>query len=176
MRRKTRVIKIGSVAIGGDNPVVVQSMTCTDTRDSKATIEQINRLAKAGCEIARVAVPDQEAAVAMKEIKKHSPIPVIADIHFDYKLALASLEAGVDGLRLNPGNIGERRKVETVVKEAAARQVPIRIGVNSGSLDKKLVEKYNGVTAAAMVESALEHIKILEDLNFQLIKVSLKSS
>lgn len=176
MRCNTRVIKIGNVAIGGDNPVVVQSMASTDTRDVKATLAQIERLAGAGCEIVRVAVPDQEAAAVLKDIKALSPIPVIADIHFDYKLALASLEAGVDGLRLNPGNIGERWKVEAVVKEAADRQVPIRIGVNSGSLDKKLIEKHGGVTAEAMAESALEHIKILEDLNFQMIKVSLKSS
>ncbi len=176
LNRKTREIKIGTVKIGGDNPVAVQSMTNTDTRDRAATIEQINRLSLAGCEIIRLAVPDQEAAEALHDIRMASPVPVIADIHFDYRLALASLEAGVDGLRINPGNIGERWKVEQVVNRAAERGVPIRIGVNSGSLDRNVLAKYNGPTAEAMVESAMEHIHILEDLNFDRIKVSLKSS
>lgn len=176
MKRRTREIQIGTVKVGGNNPVAVQSMTNTDTRDRDATIAQINRLALVGCEIIRLAVPDQEAAEALHEIKMASPIPVIADIHFDYRLALTSLEAGVDGLRINPGNIGERWKVEQVVNKAAEKNVPIRIGVNSGSLDKNILTKYNGPTAEAMVESALEHIHILEDLNYDLIKVSLKSS
>ncbi|MGE5422817.1 MAG: flavodoxin-dependent (E)-4-hydroxy-3-methylbut-2-enyl-diphosphate synthase [Ignavibacteriales bacterium] len=176
MRRKTREISIGGVKVGGDNPVVVQSMTNTDTRDAAATLEQINNLTHAGCEVVRLAVPDEQAAAALETIKKESPIPVIADIHFDYRLALSSLKAGIDGLRLNPGNIGERWKVEQVVRHAAEQSVPIRIGVNTGSLDKKLLAKYGGPTAEAMVESALEHVHILEDLNFEMIKISLKSS
>jgi len=176
MKKTTRQIHVGKVAVGGDAPCSVQSMCSTDTRDIAATMVQIAGLAAAGCEIVRCAVPDIDAAVALGEIKSGSPIPVIADIHFDYKLALRVLEAGIDGLRLNPGNIGNRWKVAEVVKAAAERKVPIRIGVNAGSLEKELLEKYGHPTAEAMSESALGHIRILEDLNYQEIKVSLKAS
>lgn len=176
MKKATRQIHVGSVAIGGDAPCSVQSMCSTDTRDVAATIAQINGLAAVGCEIVRCAVPDLEAAVALGQIKKISPIPVIADIHFDYKLALKVLEGGIDGLRLNPGNIGEKWKVAEVVKSAAERSVPIRIGVNAGSLEKELLERYGHPTAEAMAESALGHIRILEELNYREIKVSLKAS
>lgn len=151
-------------------------MCSTDTRDVVATLAQINALAVAGCEIVRCAVPDGEAAEALATIKVQSPIPVIADIHFDYKLALRVLDGGIDGLRLNPGNIGEHWKVAEVVKSAAERKVPIRIGVNAGSLEKQLLEKYGHPTAEAMVESALGHVRILEDLNYREIKISLKAS
>lgn len=164
------------MSIGGDAPISVQSMCNTDTRDVAATSAQIESLAAAGCEIVRCAVPDEAAAEALASICKHSPIAMIADIHFDYRLALMSLEAGVDGLRLNPGNIGERWKVEEVVKACVERSVPIRIGVNAGSLEKELLAKHGHPTAEAMVESALGHIRILEELNYRQIKVSLKSS
>jgi (E)-4-hydroxy-3-methylbut-2-enyl-diphosphate synthase len=176
MPRTTRQIHVGSVAIGGGAPISVQSMTNTDTRDAAATLAQIRRLAEAGCEIVRCAVPDLEAARALAAIRRECPLPLIADIHFDYKLALTALASGVDGLRLNPGNIGERWKVEEVVLACAERRVPIRIGVNGGSLEKELLEKYGHPTAEAMVESALGHIRILEDLGYREIKVSLKSS
>ena len=176
MIRSTRKIQVGSVAVGGDAPVSVQSMCNTDTRDVAATSAQVEALATAGCEIVRCAVPDKTAAEALAPICKQSRIPMIADIHFDYRLALMSLNAGVDGLRLNPGNIGERWKVEEVVKACVDRSVPIRIGVNAGSLEKELLEKHGHPTAEAMVESALGHIRILEELNYQEIKVSLKSS
>lgn len=175
-RRKTRQITIGNVAVGGDAPIVVQSMTNTDTRDWAATVVQIKALTGAGCEIVRVAVPDEQAAAALPKIKQHISIPLIADIHFSHRLALAAIEAGVDGLRINPGNIGDKHKVREVVAAASDRRVPIRIGVNAGSLKKELLQKYGGVTAQAMVESALEHIQILEDLNFYDIKISLKAS
>lgn len=176
MKKRTRQIHIGNVAVGGDAPCSVQSMCSTDTRDVAATMAQISGLAGVGCEIVRCAVPDMDAAVALGQIKADSPIPVIADIHFDYKLALRVLEGGIDGLRLNPGNIGDKWKVAEVVKAAAERMVPIRIGVNAGSLEKELLEKYGHPTAEAMSESALGHIRILEDLNYQEIKVSLKAS
>lgn len=176
MRRKSKEIRVGNVPVGGDNPVVVQSMTSTDTRDAGATLDQIMRLYQAGCEIVRVAVPDKEAAESLSRITAGSPIPVIADIHFDYRLALESMVAGAAGLRINPGNIGERWKVQRVVEEAKDRGIPIRIGVNAGSLDKRYLERYGGPTAQGMVESALEHVKILEDLHFDQIKISLKSS
>lgn len=176
MKKLTRQLHIGSVPVGGDAPCAVQSMCSTDTRDVAATLAQINPLFQAGCEIIRCAVPDMDAAIALGRIKKASPIPVIADIHFDYKLALKVLEGGIDGLRLNPGNIGDSWKVAEVVKSAADRKVPIRIGVNAGSLEKELLEKYGHPTAEAMVESALGHIRILEDLNYQEIKISLKAS
>ena len=176
MNRTTRRIHVGPVAIGGGAPVSVQSMCNTDTRDSTATLAQIGRLAEAGCEIVRCAVPDAEAASALGAICAASPMPVIADIHFDYRLALAALEGGVAGLRLNPGNIGERWKVEEVVKACAERKVPIRIGVNGGSLENELLERYGHATSEAMVESALGHIRILEELNYREIKVSLKAS
>ena len=176
MRRRTRKIQLGNVAIGGDAPISVQSMCSTDTRDVAATCAQIEALAQASCEIVRCAVPDQAAAEALKKICAQSRLPMVADIHFDYRLALMSLDAGVAGLRLNPGNIGERWKVEEVVKACAERTVPIRIGVNAGSLEKELLEKYGHPTAEAMVASALSHIRILEDLNYREIKVSLKAS
>jgi (E)-4-hydroxy-3-methylbut-2-enyl-diphosphate synthase len=176
MPRLTRQIHVGSVAIGGGAPVSVQSMCSTDTRDAAATLGQIRRLAEAGCEIVRCAVPDAEAASALASICAGSALPVIADIHFDYQLALSSLSAGVAGLRLNPGNIGARWKVEEVVRACAERRVPIRIGVNGGSLEKELLEKYGHPTPEAMAESALGHIRILEDLGYAEIKVSLKAS
>ncbi|WP_129126494.1 flavodoxin-dependent (E)-4-hydroxy-3-methylbut-2-enyl-diphosphate synthase [Geomonas oryzae] len=176
MKKLTRQIMIGNVPIGGGAPCSVQSMCSTDTRNVAATLEQIGRLAEAGCEIVRCAVPDMDAAQALAAIKAGSPMPLIADIHFDYKLALQALESGVDGLRLNPGNIGERWKVAEVVKAAAERQIPIRIGVNGGSLEKELLVKYGHPTPEAMVESALGHVRILEDLDYREIKISIKVS
>lgn len=176
MKKLTRQIHIGHVAVGGGAPCSVQSMCSTDTRDQAATMTQITALAEAGCEIVRCAVPDADAAEALASISAQSPIPVIADIHFDYKLALRVLEGGISGLRLNPGNIGDQWKVAEVVKAASERMVPIRIGVNAGSLEKHLLEKYGHPTAEAMVESALGHIRILEGLGYQEIKVSLKAS
>ena len=175
-RRTTRAIFVGGVQVGGNAPISVQSMTKTDTRDVASTVEQINQLAKSGCDIIRAAVPDQEAADALPGILEGINIPLVADIHFDYRLALAALRAGVDGLRINPGNIGSRRKVEEVVQAAQDRDVPIRIGVNAGSLEKDLLVKYDGVTPEAMVESAMNHVNILEELNFKGIKISLKAS
>ncbi|MFQ5355262.1 MAG: flavodoxin-dependent (E)-4-hydroxy-3-methylbut-2-enyl-diphosphate synthase [Mariprofundaceae bacterium] len=175
-RRKTRQIKVGSVMIGGDAPVAVQSMTNTLTTDVEATLSQIGRLARAGADIVRVSVPDKDSARAMVNIVNNAPLPIIADIHFDYRLALSAIEAGVHGLRLNPGNIGKRERVEAVCVAAAERNIPIRIGVNAGSLEKDLLEKYGEPCADAMVESALRHITILEDLGFHDIKVSLKAS
>jgi (E)-4-hydroxy-3-methylbut-2-enyl-diphosphate synthase len=175
-RRKTRIIYVGGVPVGGTSPVSVQSMTKTDTRDMKSTVRQIRVLATAGCEIIRIAVPDMQAASALGRIKKSSPIPVIADIHFDWRLALEALAQGVDGLRINPGNIGAKWKVAEVVSAAKERNVPIRIGVNAGSLSKKLLGKYGHPVPEALVESAAEHIEILESLRFRDIKVSLKAS
>jgi len=172
----TKQIHVGNVAIGGDAPVSIQSMTNTPTRDPKKTIEQINILANAGCNIIRVAVPTDLDAMALPEIVKASPIPVIADIHFDYRLAIKSIEAGVHGLRLNPGNIGSTDKVKEVVRAAKDRMIPIRIGANGGSLSKEILERYNGVCSKAIVESALSHVRILEDLDYREIKISLKSS
>ena len=176
MRKLTKQIKIGEVAIGGGAPCAVQSMCSTDTRDVAATLGQIGRLAAVGCEIVRCAVPDMEAALCLAAIKAGSSLPLIADIHFDYKLALKALDSGVDGLRLNPGNIGERWKVAEVVKAAAERKTPIRIGVNGGSLEKELLIKYGHPTPEAMVESALGHVRILEDLGYDQIKISIKVS
>ncbi len=176
MKKTTRQVHIGRVAIGGDASCSVQSMCSTDTRDIAATSAQITELAAVGCEIVRCAVPDSDAAHALAQIKRKSPIPVVADIHFDYKLALQVLEGGIDGLRLNPGNIGERWKVAEIVASAAERRVPIRIGVNAGSLEKELLQRYGHPTAEAMVESAMRHIHILEDLSYQEIKISLKAS
>ncbi len=170
------MIHVGDVTIGGGSPISVQSMTKTDTRDARSTARQIRTLAGAGCEIIRIAVPDMEAALALGRIRKSSPIPVIADIHFDWRLALEALSQGVDGLRINPGNIGARWKVAEVVSAAGDRGVPIRIGVNAGSLSKKLLEKYGHPVPEALVESAAEHIEILESLAFKDIKVSLKAS
>jgi (E)-4-hydroxy-3-methylbut-2-enyl-diphosphate synthase len=175
-RRITRQIHIGDVPIGGGAPVVVQSMTNTDTRNSKETVAQIHRLEEVGCEVVRVAVPDQEAVEQLSRIKKEIHIPLIADIHFDHRLALGALAAGVDGLRLNPGNIGGPDKVRKVAAAARERGVPIRIGVNSGSLEKDLLAQHGHPVPEAMVESALRHIRLLEDHDFDLIKVSLKSS
>jgi (E)-4-hydroxy-3-methylbut-2-enyl-diphosphate synthase len=175
-RRKTSQIQLGKIKVGGDAPITVQSMTKTDTRDVRATVQQIWDLEAAGCDIVRCAVPVREAAEKLAEIKKKIRIPLVADIHFNYKLALIALEQGVDGLRLNPGNIGARKYVEEVVKSASERKIPIRIGVNAGSLEKDLLEKYNGPTAEGMVESGLRHIHILEDAGYQEIKISLKAS
>lgn len=176
MQRKSRVVRVGKVAVGGGHPIVVQSMTNTDTRDVAATVEQIAKLEQAGCEIIRVAVLDQEAAAAIKQIKQSISIPLVADIHFDYKLALLSIDAGADGLRINPGNIGDQRKVAAIVSACRDRKIPIRIGVNSGSLDKRMLARYGSICKEAMVESAMENIRILEDMDFREIKVSLKSS
>ena len=175
-RNKTRKIFVGSVAVGGGSLISVQSMTKTDTRDIKSTVRQIKSLQKAGCEIIRIAVPDLQAAKALGSIKKSVVIPVIADIHFDWRLALEAIKQGVDGLRINPGNIGASWKVSEVVSAASDRHIPIRIGVNAGSLSKKLLLKYGHPTPEALVESAEEHINILEQLNFSEIKVSLKAS
>jgi (E)-4-hydroxy-3-methylbut-2-enyl-diphosphate synthase len=175
-RKKTRQISLGAVRIGGDAPVSVQSMTKTDTRDVQKTVRQIRRLEAAGCEVIRVAVVDEEAADAIGEIKKKIHIPVIADIHFNYRLALKALASGADGLRINPGNIGGRERLKTVVTEAKTRSVPIRIGVNAGSLEKSLVDRFGGATPEAMVSSAIRYIGWMEDLGFDLIKVSLKAS
>ena len=175
-RRITREVKIGSVPIGGGNPIVIQSMTNTDTRDIQATLAQIKQLADAGCEVVRVAVLDLQAAEALTAICRESVLPVIADIHFDYKLALKSVENGVQGLRINPGNIGQRWKVQEVIKAVREKGIPIRIGVNAGSLEKDLLEKYHGPTSEGMVESALGHVRILEEEDYRNIKISLKSS
>ena len=175
-RRKTKKIYIGDVAIGGDAPISVQSMTNTDTRDIESTVRQIHELEKAGCEIIRVAVPDEEAAEALKSIKEQISIPLVADIHFSHRLALMAVEAGVDGLRINPGNIKLKHKVREIVEAAKDKGIPIRIGVNAGSLDQRLVKSFGGVNARAMVESALGHIEILESLNFFDIEVSVKAS
>jgi (E)-4-hydroxy-3-methylbut-2-enyl-diphosphate synthase len=176
-RRRTRRIFIGRVPVGGGAPIAVQSMTKTDTRDVRATLAQIRRLRRAGCEIVRLAVPDPEAARALVRIKKEADLPLVADIHFDHRLALAALQAGVDGLRINPGNIGSRDKVREVAAAAKEREVPIRVGVNSGSLEKDLLRRSGGrATARAMVDSALRHVRLLEDLDFHLIKISLKAS
>lgn len=175
-RKKTRALRVGSVQIGNNSPVSVQSMTKTDTRDIAATVAQIKALEHKGCEIIRIAVPDMEAARAFGAIKKGVQIPIIADIHFDWRLALEVIKQGVDGLRINPGNIGARWKVEELVSAASDRAIPIRIGVNAGSLSKKLLQKYGHPTPEALVESAAEHIEILEELHFKDIKVSLKAS
>ena len=174
-RRKTRQIQLGNVKIGGGAPVAVQSMTNTHTDDAAATLAQINRLAEAGCDIVRCAVPDMAAAEGLKEIVKKSPIPVIADIHFDYKLALAAVDAGVSGLRLNPGNIGGEDKVRAVVEAVKPLNIPIRIGVNAGSMPKDLLEKYGHPTPEALVEAAWRHIRILESMDYRNIKISLKA-
>lgn len=175
-RTKTRVIKIGNIYIGGDNPIAIQSMTNTDTRNIPATIAQIKDLENIGCEIVRVAVPDIQAAEAIKKIKESINIPLVADIHFDYRLALKVLDNGIDKLRINPGNIGDEIKIKEVVTSAKQKNIPIRIGVNSGSLEKEFIDKYNGVTPEGLVESALKHINILEKFNFENIVVSIKSS
>ncbi len=175
-RKKTRLIHVGGVEVGGFAPIRVQSMTNTPTNDVPSTVGQILRLEEVGCEIVRVAVPDEDSAKAIKRIKDQIHIPLIADIHFDYRLAIASLESGADGLRLNPGNIGSRKRVEAVVERAKDRGAPIRIGVNAGSLEKDLMKRYGGAVPEAMVESALRHVRILNEAEFHDIKISLKAS
>lgn len=177
MRRdETKQIQIGSVTIGGGNPVVIQSMTNTKTEDVQATVAQILALEKAGCEIIRCAVPTMEAAEALREIKKEIHIPLVADIHFDYRLAIAAIENGADKIRINPGNIGSRDRIQAVVDKAKEYQVPIRVGVNSGSLEKELVEKYGKVTAEGLVESALDKVRLIEEMGYDKLVVSIKSS
>ena len=175
-REQTKVIHIGDKVIGGGNPVLIQSMTNTRTEDVAATVAQIHRLEQAGCEIIRCTVPTLEAAQALKEIKKEITIPLVADIHFDYKMAIAAMENGADKIRINPGNIGSRENVKAVVDVAKERNIPIRVGVNSGSLEKNLVEKYHGVTADGIVESALDKVHIIEELGYDNLVISIKSS
>lgn len=172
----TKTVKIGNRVIGGGNPILIQSMTNTKTEDVAATVAQIQKLTAAGCEIIRCAVPTMEAAEALTEIKKQVAIPVVADIHFDYRLALAAIEHGADKIRINPGNIGSRERVQAVVDAAKERNIPIRVGVNSGSLEKELVEKYHGVTAEGIVESALDKVKMIEDMGYDNLVISIKSS
>ena len=176
MTKNSKVVDVGGVKMGGDNPVRIQSMTNTKTEDVKATVAQILRLEEAGCELVRCTVPTMEAACALKEIKKQIHIPLIADIHFDYKLAIAAIENGADKIRINPGNIGSNEKVKAVVDAAKKANIPIRIGVNSGSLEKDKIEKYSGVTAEGITESALEKIKLIEDMGYDNLVVSIKSS
>ena len=175
-RNETKKIRIGDRTIGGGSPVAIQSMTNTRTEDVAATVGQILALEKAGCEIIRCAVPTMEAAESLAEIKKQIHIPLVADIHFDYRLAIAAIEHGADKIRINPGNIGDETKVRAVVEKAKAYHVPIRVGVNSGSLEKRLVEKYGGVTAEGLVESALEKVHMIEDMGYDNLVVSIKSS
>ena len=175
-RHKTREVKIGNRIIGGNHPIAIQSMTNTKTENIAATVAQIQQLTKAGCEIIRCAVPTMEAAKALKEIKKQIAIPLVADIHFDYRLAIAAMENGADKIRINPGNIGSADRVKAVVDEAKSRNIPIRVGVNSGSLEKNLVEKYHGVTAEGIVESALDKVKMIEDMGYDNLVISIKSS
>lgn len=175
-RHKTREVKIGNRIIGGNHPIAIQSMTNTKTEDVSATVAQIQQLTKAGCEIIRCAVPTMEAAKALGEIKKQIAIPLVADIHFDYRLAIAAMENGADKIRINPGNIGSAERVKAVVDEARRRNIPIRVGVNSGSLEKNLVEKYHGVTAEGIVESALDKVKMIEDMGYDNLVISIKSS
>src|SRR6476660_7072113 len=176
MKRVSRAVKVRDIQIGGGAPVVVQSMTKTDTTDVEGTVRQIEEMVRAGCEIVRIAVPDDDAAAALKEIRKRTEVPLVADIHFHYKLALKALEAGIDKLRINPGNIGHIDRVREVVRAAEAQKVPIRIGVNGGSLEKDLLKKYGSATAEAMVESGMRHICILEDRAVVYIIMSLKAS
>lgn len=176
MRKQKRIVNIGGVKIGGDNPVAIQSMCNTDTRDVKATVNQIHELENAGCEIIRVAVPDMVAAKAVADIKKQIHIPLVVDIHFDYRLALECMKNGADKVRINPGNIGDRDRVKQVVEMAKEREIPIRIGVNGGSLERELLQKYSGVTADALVESAMGHVAILDEINFNNVVVSIKIS
>lgn len=176
MRKNTREVKIGNIKIGGNNKIAVQSMTNTDTRDVESTVKQIKNLEKAGCDIVRVAVPNIESAKALKKIKSLINIPLVADIHFDYRLAIEAINNGVDKIRINPGNIGNEEKIRYIADMAKEYGIPIRVGVNSGSLEKKILNKYNGVTAEGIVESALKNVKILEDMNFNNIVISLKTS
>lgn len=176
MREKTRTVQIGSRVIGGGHPILIQSMTNTKTQNVKATVAQIRELTKAGCEIIRCAVPDMDAAKAITEIKSQIDIPLVADIHFDYKLAIAAMEHGADKIRINPGNIGSSDRVRAVVDCAKERNIPIRVGVNSGSLEKALLEKYGGVTAEGLVESALDKVRLIEDMGYDNLVISIKSS
>lgn len=175
-RANTRVVKIGDRVIGGGNPILIQSMTNTKTEDVEATVKQIQALTAAGCDIIRCAVPTMEAAQALSEIKKQITIPLVADIHFDYRLAIAAIENGADKIRINPGNIGSRDRIQAVVDAAKAHRIPIRVGVNSGSLEKELVEKYHGVTAEGLVESALDKVRIIEEMGYDNLVISIKSS
>lgn len=175
-RDNTKVVKIGDRVIGGGNPILIQSMTNTKTQDVSGTVKQINLLADAGCDIIRCAVPDMEAAKAIKEIKKNISIPLVADIHFDYKLAIAAMENGADKIRINPGNIGNKDRVREVVNVAKQLNIPIRVGVNSGSLERNLVEKFNGVTAQGLAISAVDKVKMIEDMGYDNLVVSIKSS
>lgn len=175
-RKATKEVKIGDRVIGGGHPILIQSMTNTRTEDIPATVEQIRSLAAAGCDIIRCAVPTMEAAAALAEIKKQIAIPLVADIHFDYKLAIAAIECGADKIRINPGNIGSAERVRAVVDAAAERGIPIRVGVNSGSLEKELVERYHGVTAEGLVESALDKVHLIEDMGYDNLVISIKSS
>lgn len=175
-REHTKIVEIGDVKIGGGNPIAIQSMTNTKTEDVEATVAQILALEAVGCEIIRCAVPTMEAAEAIREIKKQIHIPLVADIHFDYRLAIAAIENGADKIRINPGNIGDQERVRKVVEKAKEYQVPIRVGVNSGSLEKELVEKYGGVTAEGIVESALDKVSLIEDMGYDNLVVSIKSS
>lgn len=175
-RKRTREVKVGNLIIGGNHPVVVQEMTSTSTADIDKTVEQIHRLEEHGCKLIRVAVPDTASALAVRHIKEQISIPVVADIHFNYRLALLAIENGIDKLRINPGNIGGPKKMAIVVSAAKERGIPIRIGVNSGSLEKNIIKKYNGITAEGMVESALHEISLLEKQNFYDTVISLKSS
>lgn len=175
-RDHTKVVQIGDKKIGGGNPILIQSMTNTKTENVEATVRQILELEAAGCDIIRCAVPTMEAAQALKEIKKQIHIPLVADIHFDYRLAIAAMENGADKIRINPGNIGSRERIQAVVDVAKERRIPIRVGVNSGSLEKELVEKYHGVTAEGLVESALDKVKIIEDMGYDQLVISIKSS
>jgi len=175
-RRSTRQIYVGDVPIGGNAPIAVQSMTNTDTRNIEATVEQIHRLEQAGCEIIRVAVPDKEAVEAIAGIKQGIHIPLIADIHFDYRLAIAAAQAGADGLRINPGNIGGREKIKAVVASARDNAIPIRIGVNAGSLEKDIFSRHGAASAEALVESSLHHIELMQEFNFDQIKLAIKST
>lgn len=176
LREQTKEIRIGNVKIGGKNPVAIQSMTNTKTEDAEATVKQILSLERAGCEIIRCAVPTMEAALALREIKKRIHIPLVADIHFDYRLAIAAIENGADKIRINPGNIGDRERVRAVVEKAKEYGIPIRVGVNSGSLEKHLIEKYGGVTAEGIVESALDKVRLIEEMGYENLVVSIKSS
>ena len=175
-RANTRVVKIGDRVIGGGNPILIQSMTNTKTEDVEATVKQIQALTEAGCDIIRCAVPTMEAAKALSEIKKQISIPLVADIHFDYRLAIAAIECGADKIRINPGNIGSRERIQAVVDKAKEYGVPIRVGVNSGSLEKPLVEKYGGVTAEGLVESALDKVALIEQMGYDNLVISIKSS
>lgn len=174
--KKTRVIKIGNRVIGGGNPILIQSMTNTKTEDVASTVAQIQQLSAAGCDIIRCAVPTMEAAQALAQIKKQIDIPLVADIHFDYRLAVAAMEYGADKIRINPGNIGSEDRIKAVIDAASKRQIPIRVGVNSGSLEKELVEKYRGVTAEGIVESALDKVRIIEGFGYDNLVISIKSS